>query len=107
MWIKQMRSERDVFGLDSVPQKEGGIVAENLRLFRSEETSRAAAGDATFHFGVAAKIIGKAACHVTALRQHLYIGGQILTDFGQQKGIMRTAENDTVKTFLAVGRKDG
>ena len=77
-----MRSERDVFGLDSVPQKEGRIVAENFRLFRGEETCRAAAGDAAFHFGMAAKIIGKAACHVTALRQHLYRGRQILTDFG-------------------------
>ena len=77
-----MRSERYVFGLDSVSQKEGRIVAENLRLLRGEETCRAAAGDTAFHFRMAAKIIGKTACHVTALRQHLYISGQILTDFG-------------------------
>ena len=96
-----MRSERNVFGLDSVSQKEGRIVAENLRLFCGEETCRAATGDTAFHFGMAAKIIGKAACHVTALRQHLYRDGQILTDFGQKKGIMRTAKNEGVNQRVA------
>jgi hypothetical protein len=85
-----------IFALHRITQKKAGHAGEAFGRLGGEETAVSALGEPLLHLGVAAEVVMEAAGDVLSLCEDVDAGGQVLSDEGQQEGVVGTAEDEGI-----------
>ena len=91
-----------MLGLYVGGEEHGGHRAEAVGAFGGEVAAAGVAGEAAFHFGMAAEIVGKrGACNLT-LQDEGDAAGDVFSDFAEKEGIMGATEYDSVNQRVGI-----
>lgn len=91
-----------MLGLYVGGEEYGGHCTEAVGAFGGEVATAGVAGEAPFHFGMAAEIVGKrGACNLT-LQDEGNAAGDVFADFAEKEWIMGAAEYDCVNQRVGV-----
>lgn len=97
-----MSAEEDVLGLYAGGEEYGGHRAEAVGAFGGEVAAAGVAGEAAFHFGMTAEIVGKrSACNLT-LQDEGDAARDVFADFAEKEGIVGAAEYDGVNQRVGI-----